>query len=351
VARCRSDPLAARYAESIKSLRKCKGLSLFPDKWFTKSRRLPLLGLIEDIAMITEKTVFVLGAGASHPYGLPLGSGLKNLVLANYDSAQGHAVHLYNASPLLPNQVGTFTSGLRFSGLSSVDAFLERRPEFLEVGKATMGIELLYGEAGANPWQDGSNWLTYLYGNMIGGSLDEFGENQVSFVTFNYDRVVEHFFHTSLQNTFGKSAGDTARTLDQIPIIHLHGRVGYLPWQSDRNVVPFGATEIGALQMNVMLSEIKVVHEDITDGRDREFTRAKELIADAARVYLLGFGFGGRNVERLGLATVEAHDYAGTAYGMTSKETNQCKVLCGNRANLNQNLPALEFLRNMATLN
>jgi hypothetical protein len=304
-----------------------------------------------DGAMITNKTVFILGAGASNPYGLPLGAGLKNLVLSNYNNVQGHAVHLYNTTPFGQDQVGAFISGLRFSGLSSVDAFLERRPNFLEVGKATMGIELLFCEAGANLWQDGSNWLTYLYGNMIGGSLEEFTKNQVSFVTFNYDRVVEHFFHTSLQNTFGKGAGDTARILDQIPIIHLHGQVGYLPWQSDRNVVPFGATAIGALQMNVMLSEIKVVHEDITDGRDKEFKRAKELIADAARVYLLGFGFGGRNVERLGLANVEAHDYAGTAYGMTSKETNQCKVLCGNRANLNQNFPALEFLRNMASLN
>jgi hypothetical protein len=103
--------------------------------------------------------------------------------------------------------------------------------------------------------------------------------------------------------------------------------------------------------MNVMLDEIKVVHEDVTDGRDGEFTWAKELIGDAVRVYLLGFGFGSRNVERLGLAAIKAKDYAGTAYGMTPKESNQCKALCGNLPSLHHNYAALEFLRNVASLN
>jgi hypothetical protein len=93
------------------------------------------------------------------------------------------------------------------------------------------------------------------------------------------------------------------------------------------------------------------VHEDISDGRDKDFDEAKKLLNEATRVYLLGFGFGGRNVERLGLAELEPSEYSGTAYGMTQKETSQCKALCGNRPNLNYNFPALEFLRNVATLN
>jgi hypothetical protein len=301
--------------------------------------------------VIKTKTVFVLGAGASHPFGFPLGSELKKLVLDHYHNEQGHAVHLYNATDFSKSAVGNFIEGLRYSGLSSVDSFLERRPTFLEVGKATMGIELLLREASSNLWQGESNWLTYLYNNMVGNSLAEFANNRVSFVTFNYDRTVEHFFYTSLQHTFGRSLEETAKVVEQIPVIHLHGRLGFLPWQLNKqSLVPFGMAGVDKGVMDVLLREIKVVHEDITDVRDKEFTKAKELLGGAMRVYLLGFGFGARNVERLGLASIQASGFSGTSFGMTLKETEQCKVLCGGRVNLFPTYPALEFLRNSAAL-
>jgi hypothetical protein len=99
------------------------------------------------------------------------------------------------------------------------------------------------------------------------------------------------------------------------------------------------------------LNEIKVVHEDITDGRDKDFAQAKQLLDEAKRVYLLGFGFGARNVERLGLANVRAETYRGTTFGMTIKETQQYKSLCGGRIDLNTNYGCLDFLRNFAEIN
>jgi hypothetical protein len=41
--------------------------------------------------------------------------------------------------------------------------------------------------------------------------------------------------------TYGKSEADCAEILDHIPVIHLHGRMGFLPWNSQRDVVPYGA--------------------------------------------------------------------------------------------------------------
>jgi hypothetical protein len=307
--------------------------------------------------VINSETVFVLGAGASHPFRFPLGAGLKRLVLNHFLQGEGqgrqvHESHLYNTTAFSRSAVEDFVRSLRYSGLSSVDAFLERRPAFLDIGKATMGIELLLAEHDADLWQEGENWLTYLYNNMIGSSLSEFSNNRVSFVTFNYDRTVEHFFHTSLRNTFGESVEDTATVFEQIPVIHLHGRLGFLPWQHNRSVVPFPTSgEIDKGVMDIVLREIKVVHEDITDGRDKEFTKAKELLDCAMRVYLLGFGFGTLNVERLGLASIKGKVFAGTAFGMTEKETSNCVALCGGEINLRRACPALEFLREYAELN
>jgi hypothetical protein len=303
--------------------------------------------------LISTKTVFVLGAGASFPYGFPLGSQLKRLVLECYKDAKPHAVHLYNTTSFDTAAAGEFINALQYSGLSSVDAFLERRPQFLDIGKATMGIELLIKESVSDLWKEQENWLTYLYANhMVGSSVEEFADNCVSFVTFNYDRVVEHFFHTSLMSTFGKGIEETGKIVEQIPVIHLHGRLGFLPWQNTQGVVPYGAPTIDKQVMDTLLNEIKVVHEDITDVRDKEFTRAKELLAEAERVYLLGFGFGARNVERLGLKQLPHQPGVpkATAAGLTQHEVNQvASALLNGKVDL-RITDCIGLLRNVAAL-
>jgi hypothetical protein len=301
--------------------------------------------------VITTRTVFVLGAGASEPYGLPLGSRLRLDVLQNFLDTTGHSVQLYNTTEFVQRQTIEFTEAFRYSGFLSVDAFLERRPEFMEIGKAMMGIELLLRESGIRLWQEDRNWLTSLYQSMVGSTLGEFGDNSVSFVTFNYDRSVEHFLFTSLQNAFGRSGDEIKSVLEKIPIIHLHGRLGHLPWQEGNKAIPYGSTQIDGRTMKILRNEIKVVHEDITDGRDKDFAQAKELLGTATRVYLLGFGFGSKNVERLGLAEVKSADYQGTAVGLTPKEVRQCRSLCGDHINLHPNWDSLDFLRQIATLN
>ena len=69
-----------------------------------------------ELDVIDSRTVFVLGAGASNPFGLPLGTGLRRFVLENFNDKQGHAVHLYNTTGFTEQQVEKFISALRFSG-------------------------------------------------------------------------------------------------------------------------------------------------------------------------------------------------------------------------------------------
>ena len=272
--------------------------------------------------MIASKTVFVLGAGASKPYGFPLGGELYDLVLSEFKQGASNRIHLKNTTPHSETDIDQFVGTLRRSGMMSVDAFLERRPEFMEIGKSAMSVLLVQRENPDALWGGGLNWLQYLYNRMIGSSLEEFAQNQVSFVTFNYDRTVEMFLATSLGCTFGKHLEQVAAVLDVMPIIHLHGRLGYLPWQNASEGRAYNGN-IDKRVMDICRNEIKVVHEDTTDGRDKEFTKAKELLAMAERIYLLGFGFGERNVERLGLRDLERGRATATCVGPTQHELNQ----------------------------
>jgi hypothetical protein len=296
-------------------------------------------------ALISQPTVFVIGAGASAPYGLPLGGGLRTDILERYRDTAGHTPHLKKTTSFGQDQIDVFTNALRYSGLQSVDAFLERRPEFMEIGKSVMGIELLHAEVHERLWQTGNNWLTYLYSHMVGNSLQEFANNKVAFVTFNYDRCIEHFFFISLKNSFGKSDEETAQIVEKIQMVHLHGRLGYLPWQKGQSKIEFGDNQIDVRKMKIVTKEIKVVHEDHTlDGRDADFNLAHVMLVNARRVYLMGFGFGVQNVQRLKLDIVTPHVFDGTAYGLTDRELKDCRALCGGRVNLRQ-MECLELMR------
>lgn len=307
--------------------------------------------------MINIPTVFVLGAGASEPYGLPLGNQLRLNILERYLTYNERSGIIYKTTRFGQPDIDEFISALGNSGLGSVDAFLERRPEFMDIGKAMMGIELLHGEVHTHLWQDQNNWLTYLYRTMIGNSLDQFAGNKVSFVTFNYDRSVEHFLFVSLKNTFGCSDEQAAEAVTKIPAVHLHGRLGHLPWQAQRTSIPwqgqrtvieYGDNEIDERKMQIITRQIKVVHEELTDGRDKDFEQAKELLGKASRVYLLGFGFGARNVQRLGLADLAPRRFQGTAYGMTQREASNCSHMSGVKVQLFEQFQCLQFLREIA---
>jgi len=182
--------------------------------------------------MINTKTVLIFGAGASQAYGLLLGNELYEMVIKDFsaDAAQRTAESVVkreflDATAFNERQIAQFINALRYSGLTSVDTFLERRTDFLEIGKAIIAIELLRRESVTTLWEGGSNWMQYLYARMTSDSLEAFTQNQVKFITYDYDRTLEHFLFTSLQNTYRADERACAQIVSEIGIIHLHGRL------------------------------------------------------------------------------------------------------------------------------
>jgi hypothetical protein len=175
-------------------------------------------------------------------------------------------------------------------------------------------------------------------------TFEEFGQNQLSFVTFNYDRVVEYFFHASLRNSYGKHENECVEVLRHIPVIHLHGRLGYLPWESVHNR-PF-VNDVTRLALLESIDNLKIIHEDIKDGRDREFTRAKQLLSDAEQIYFMGFGFNRTNVERLDLVNLTSGKAMATSMGLTSQEVTAILQMTDSKINF-QNVDCIGMCRNL----
>ena len=108
--------------------------------------------------MITKPTVFVLGAGASMPYGFPSGKQLvehiseatrqKTTSLPPIPDDSRYLISREAIQAILVNNFGKlesekFGNALYLSNQYSIDAFLEHRTEFAEIGKLAISLFIL----------------------------------------------------------------------------------------------------------------------------------------------------------------------------------------------------------------
>lgn len=258
--------------------------------------------------MIEAQTVLVLGAGASIPYGYPSGLLLRQAV--GTESRRNQLVGHHGFDPEL---VDRFQQELARSACLSVDAFLEHRTEFLEVGKMATALELIPRERDDSLFTtEDSNWYNLLFAAM-NSSWGNFSSNRVSFVTFNYDRSLERFLSEATLHKFGKSSNEVSRVLSSFPIIHVHGTLSSL---SDR---PYSTDTSDPALLRKAAESIRIIHEG---SAATEFEEARNLLKDAKRIYFIGFGYHPTNLKRLGTRFLRTDtEVYGSAYGLTSAET------------------------------
>jgi hypothetical protein len=248
--------------------------------------------------MITRNTVLVLGAGASTPYGLPSGADLYEEIVVGL-SHPGHTLCQTLIQCQFPEHtLQTFAAQLRYSGLRSVDQFLEHQPQWIAVGKHAIAAALLPRERGDTLFRTDArtaNWLKLMYGRLA-APIDVFRNNRLTIITYNYDRCVEEFLFTALANTYGLSPLDAGVLSEAIPVIHLHGTLGAL--RGTTATVPYGA-DPAPLCVAHCADNIRIIHEPIDD--DPVFRRAHEALRAADVVAFLGFGYHPVNLARLKL--------------------------------------------------
>ncbi|MCE5187109.1 MAG: hypothetical protein LLF76_13385 [Planctomycetaceae bacterium] len=264
--------------------------------------------------MITEKTVLVLGAGASHAYGFPLGIELKDLIYA----ITQRPIEAY--APLIElghtvDEIRNLGRALARSPVYSIDAFLERRAEFIELGKKIIAMTLLPYEHSVHLFENpiavrssrnkefGSveDWYQYLF-NQLGGTLPELRQNQLVVITFNYDRSLEYYLYEAIRNSFNLDEQSLRDVMKVVQVIHVYGSLGRLHWQNgDACVIPYEAWNssqgLKARLIDDAASSIKILHEN--PHNVPELKIAQEYIKSAAKVLFLGFGFNTTNLKRL----------------------------------------------------
>ena len=270
--------------------------------------------------MILNKTVLILGAGASMPYGFPSGEELAKQLArpANASSDQ----NAFASVDITVDDANYFASEFRASGNPSIDEFLHHRPDLARVGKIAIALKLIQNEHSenlANPIEGYGHWYQHLWSQMR-GTWETFEQNQLRIITFNYDRSLEFFLAQGLSKTFQKSLIQGIDKLECLRIKHVYGQLAPLvAAQGDEYGRPYSQV-VNARTLVQAANGIKLMQER---EPDEVFVRAiVEDISWADRICFLGFSFNEANLKVLA-PEVLASRKEGFVEGSTSMPLNR----------------------------
>ena len=288
-----------------------------------------------------RKTVLVLGAGASRPYGFPLGSELL-AQLRSWNTPQVVPSSLMQAvapSGVERAAIVEFSGALHRSGISSVDTFLARRPDLVEVGKLLITFEIASKEADGNLHRLGNDddWYRHLWNRLVSDAdnIRDVTTSALRIVTFNYDRSLEAFMFDAAQNTFNLNQQDAQAFVDELQIRHVYGEIGKFHFDPAVGS-PY---EWRPSELAERAAGIRIIPE--ARMNDGPFPEVRTWFEWAQDICFVGFGFDRLNCERLNLPSVQhalAHTvdltqsrgqpaiYA-TVVGMTSVERGTAQSL------------------------
>ncbi|MGA8146785.1 MAG: hypothetical protein WB870_04315 [Gallionellaceae bacterium] len=257
--------------------------------------------------MINVPTVFILGAGASMPFGLPSGAQLHDRICMGTagDSYTDLKAAFENNLGIGRDDTRRFGDAFQRSNIGTIDEFLGRNLRHMETGKLAIAYYLCGCE---NPdtvrrLDNDDNWYVALWKVLTDGidTADGLARNQVKFISFNYDRSLEFFLHDSTKNTFGMDDAHAFQAWRKIEILHVYGLLGefnYLPHGNARQYI----YDRPVASLNIAASSIVIMPEARNDSE--QFQQARNWLYAAERICFLGFGFDALNVSRLGLIDV-----------------------------------------------
>ena len=215
--------------------------------------------------------------------------------------------------------------GLQRVAPRSIDSLLESRTDLLDVGKVALACALLPRERSTADtlFPSSGDWIGYLFNRVIGSNF-EGARERISFVTFNYDRLLEHrltqYIAATLQVDL-QAAWELAQTFE---IIHVYGQLGPYSPDAEEGRVHWPILDMGDNLAHTVLADesrvrlavegIRLVHE--RQDRTDNVRRAQRAVASASLLWFLGFGYDHTNLSRL-RATLGSRTTGSPVFGST----------------------------------
>lgn len=327
-----------------------------------------------------NKTIFVIGAGASYEAGLPTGNELKTSISSlldiyferdgslvrgdhkivealrrhaknnggddNITNYQKEAWHIVRALPQV-NSIDNLLDTQRDNEIIALCGKLGIVRSILKAeGHSTLSRLDNREEFNFNTLED--TWYIPFFKLLTANCSKKDLKKRLSsveFIIFNYDRCFEHYMFHALKNCYRLSQDETIDLLSYINVYHPYGSVGDLPWTNNVSGVEFGYEPIGGELLEIA-DKIKTFTEG-TDPKSSEILKIRTSLGAAKKLVFLGFAFHKLNMELLtpifGPNMFQAHCFA-TANGISGsdKKIIQNEIRTMYKGNIDINMTHLE---------
>lgn len=279
--------------------------------------------------MFRSKTLFILGAGASHEVGLPVGETLKEQIADKIDIQFENGHTQKSGDPEILQALRNHALRLD-GGWGNINLYTQRAHQLVKALPQAISIDnlldghrgdaavelcgklgivkcILQAERNSKIYFDPTRHDTIQFRNApinwFAGLVKVLTENvarteaesifdNVKFISFNYDRCLEHYLYNALGSYYALDSSQIAAVTRKLQVFHPYGQVGKLPWQASINSVPYGSEGSDIL---VLSKQIKTFFEKVQEEAD--MAEMKKAVEDAEVIVFLGFGFHRKNLE------------------------------------------------------
>lgn len=280
--------------------------------------------------MIRTKTTFILGAGASAELHMPGPTELLDRIAQALDFSRATENQMTRDTTAILRHVGKlaermnrpedaiFRAGQRIHTAAKIGRTIEQvieqnndDPLVEAFGKLAIAVFTLQSENRASlratpqgnavlPLQTGDYWLIEL-GKLLTSGLPrsrlEQGLADVSIISFNYDRSVEHFLPYALATAYGMTLQEAQRIItSRLRFFHPYGAIGRLPWQGGEGPDADWGNE-QPWNMAALSAQLRSFDQAMADRKGLADLRA--AVAQAQRIVFLGFDFSPRSFDLL----------------------------------------------------
>lgn len=279
--------------------------------------------------MLNKKTVFILGAGASKPYGFPTTFELSEQIIYGAFDIVKSIFRRQNESDMWikENRFKDYEIGFLnvfkkaySSNPISVDDFLSRENNLTFYGSygLKLVIHYLLMLEDENRIRIKDDWIELLTKKISKGisflvkeEENEIDKNfsKIKIITFNYERSFEYFLYKSLiGNGYTENQVESFLRLFNKNILHIYGAMGKILNTVFEKTIEEGFWNYGALpdedELYRMKNNIKIIYDE-----RKEYEKIiKEFFKDVEQIFFLGFGYDEFNIDNLFLTSIENPD-------------------------------------------
>jgi hypothetical protein len=294
--------------------------------------------------LFNKPIVFVIGAGASYEYGLPLGGTLKDTIAEKVRFRfQRESSYLTGGDQDLLDHIRRHVSdeekrneytragstlAAAIPSFISIDEalhYLGATPQAVEVGKIAIIQEILRAEGESQlridrqrgkPDVDSVDacWMAGLLSMALAeiqrGQL-QIAFDKVTFINFNYDRAIEHYLYWALQQRASATPDEARQIVENLHMIRPYGSIGPLSFNVT-DPYSFGSTAyfdpFKRIKNIRTYTEQKPMHDADALGR---------ALVEAQLIVFLGFGYHAANLDLLRtIPATSAASVLGTVVGI-----------------------------------